>query len=292
MKRYVLILIFATTLAGHVTPLRAQCPEDPRDNGVCDTMYVEVFPPDTLLTGFVRVPIFVTHDVPNPLQDSLAMFQIPLCYTHTNPSKYCSVSHHWNSTALYPSPDSLLERSLFRHLMEDGDTVIHNWMMDQSQQLMGLEWSNRSVFLDGTSYIWFFLRRINLPEQHFGDASRVLLATITFRMEDTMTICVDSCFWPPSNQLQYIPKSTVGYVPRHNLPCCFSLSYPAVGDVNADGTINIGDVVHMINYLYRQGPAPPAPRVGDANCDQIVDVGDVVFLIIYLFRGGPPPECP
>jgi hypothetical protein len=254
-------------------------------------MYVEIFPQDTLLTGFARVPIFVTHDVPNPLQDSLAMFQIPFCYTHTNPGKYCSVSYHWNNMALYPSPDSLLDRSLFRHLIEDGDTVIHNWMMDQSQQLMGLEWSNRVVFLDGTSYFWFFVRRINLVEQHFGDASRVLLATLTFRTEDTMTICLDTCFWPPSNQLQYIPRSTVGYVPRHNLPYCFSLSYPAVGDVNADGIINIGDVVHLINYLYREGPAPPAPHVGDANCDQVVDVGDVVFLINYLFRGGPPPSC-
>jgi hypothetical protein len=29
---------------------------------------------------------------------------------------------------------------------------------------------------------------------------------------------------------------------------------------------------------------------GDANSDGVVGPGDVVFLINYLFRGGPPPN--
>jgi hypothetical protein len=67
---------------------------------------------------------------------------------------------------------------------------------------------------------------------------------------------------------------------------------PAVcGDVNADGKINISDVVYLINYLLINGPAPDPLWVGDCNCDGVVIVSDVVYLINYLFIGGPPPCC-
>jgi len=62
------------------------------------------------------------------------------------------------------------------------------------------------------------------------------------------------------------------------------------GDVNNDGEITIADVVYLINYLFRFGPAPiPIPQVGDANCNGNVDISDAVYLIRYLFKGGPPP---
>jgi hypothetical protein len=64
------------------------------------------------------------------------------------------------------------------------------------------------------------------------------------------------------------------------------------GDVNADGVVDIGDVVYLVYYLYRNGSPPvPISKVGDATCDDGVDVGDVVYLINYLYRGGDPPGC-
>ena len=63
------------------------------------------------------------------------------------------------------------------------------------------------------------------------------------------------------------------------------------GDANGDGVIDVGDVVYLINYLYKNGPPPVPIEAGDANCDDVVDVGDVVYLINYLFKGGPPPSC-
>ena len=53
----------------------------------------------------------------------------------------------------------------------------------------------------------------------------------------------------------------------------------------------MGDVVYLIAFLYRGGPAPVPMSVGDVNCDGIVDVGDVVFLINYLYRNGRIPRC-
>jgi len=66
---------------------------------------------------------------------------------------------------------------------------------------------------------------------------------------------------------------------------------PLRGDANGDGEINVGDVVYIINFLYRSGDPPVPLQAADANCDGIVDVGDIVYLINYLYRGGDPPDC-
>jgi hypothetical protein len=63
------------------------------------------------------------------------------------------------------------------------------------------------------------------------------------------------------------------------------------GDCNSSGAVEAGDVVYLISYLYRGGPAPAPLCVGDVNCDEGVAAGDVVYLISYLFRGGLSP-CP
>jgi len=63
------------------------------------------------------------------------------------------------------------------------------------------------------------------------------------------------------------------------------------GDANGDGVIDLGDILYLINYLYKGGPAPNPLQAGDANCDGTVDLGDVLHLINYLYKGGPPPGC-
>ncbi|UCB53493.1 MAG: hypothetical protein JSV10_05305 [Candidatus Zixiibacteriota bacterium] len=71
-----------------------------------------------------------------------------------------------------------------------------------------------------------------------------------------------------------------------HLPAQFQL-----GDANGDETVDVGDVVYLVNYLYKYGPPPDPVEAGDANCDAAVNVGDVVFLVNYLYKGGDPPGC-
>jgi hypothetical protein len=68
-------------------------------------------------------------------------------------------------------------------------------------------------------------------------------------------------------------------------------TYYTSGDANGDGLVDVGDVIYLINYLYKGGAAPDPLWVGDVNCDGQVNLGDVVYLINYLFKGGPAPDC-
>ncbi len=63
------------------------------------------------------------------------------------------------------------------------------------------------------------------------------------------------------------------------------------GDVNQDGVLDVGDVVFLINYLYKLGDTPlPFADQGDVNNDGIVELADVVLLINYLFKSGSAPQ--
>ena len=60
---------------------------------------------------------------------------------------------------------------------------------------------------------------------------------------------------------------------------------------NGDGTINVGDAVYVINYVFKNGPQPtPWTKCnGDANGDCACNVGDAVYIINYVFKNGPAP---
>jgi hypothetical protein len=272
----------------------ARCPEDTVDLGECDTLHVEAYPPDLLFTGpghLVRVLILVTHDLAI-IQDSIGSFAIPLCYSRSNPSKYCSLSQYWNTTpASWLAPD-FSTRSIFRHVVEGSDTLYHNRMADLAADFSGRDWDFVALHLQSGDHGHFRLALCptGFEDQRWWEGNRTLLATATFKLEDTMTICMDSCFWPPSTRLQFFRHDAREYYPRHRLPHCFSVSsFGARGDVNADGVISLGDAVYLLNYLFKGGNPPDPLETGDCNYDSIVDLGDVVYLLNYLFKGGPPP---
>ena len=61
------------------------------------------------------------------------------------------------------------------------------------------------------------------------------------------------------------------------------------GDVNGDLLVDIADVLFLINYLYKAGPAPDPLERGDVHHDGEVGLGDILYLINYLYKAGPPP---
>jgi hypothetical protein len=235
MKRDGLILLVLMILtSGLFSVSWGQCPEDPNDLGVCDTLNVicvNCNQPDTGSYYLIQYPLLITHDVADLSLDSVAGMQFPLCFTHTNPATYCSLSGYWNSTTVSTS-----FRSIFRHLVVGTDTTF-NWMLRQKE--LGDElgenwvWSNIILNLDGTSHFWLLLAPTTQPL--FGAESRVLMVTMTFRIQDTMHVCIDTCFWPPTSHLSFSRPTGQEWTPRDNLPYCFWVGPPQIQVTSPNG---------------------------------------------------------
>lgn len=120
-----------------------------------------------------------------------------------------------------------------------------------------------------------------------------LFTTLCFTLTDmTGLVQIDSIFLPPINRLLFTTTEPEGYCPQY-----VSGEFPVLpywpGDVTFDGEMrDISDVVYLINYIYKFGPAPPHPISADINNvvpDRIIDLEDVLYLINYLYRFGPEP---
>ena len=68
---------------------------------------------------------------------------------------------------------------------------------------------------------------------------------------------------------------------------------PAVcGDLTGDGYINILDIVFLLNYKYKGGPAPYPFNASDVNSDGRINILDIVYLLNLKYKDGPDPFCP
>lgn len=64
----------------------------------------------------------------------------------------------------------------------------------------------------------------------------------------------------------------------------------ACGDMDQSGAVDKNDVSKISEYAF-QGVAVPAGVNADLNADGVVNVLDVVILTNYTYRGGPAPTC-
>ncbi len=206
--------------------------------GNCDTICIN--DPGEHFPCFLYVSLFVTHDSntfwwqseSNWVQDSVKGFVLPLAWTSTNADKYCSLTTHWNENAMNPY-DPRFPRSIWRHFNpSELDSNRMAWLARQSQ---GLEWTFVILNITGDSSwykyeddslytpprMWLSMLAFDPTNRKWWEGDRTLLATFTFRLEDSTTICIDSTFWPPASHLQFGRMEGILYFPRSNLPICF-----------------------------------------------------------------------
>ncbi len=92
---------------------------------------------------------------------------------------------------------------------------------------------------------------------------------------------------------------TPGWYIDDVLMCSFK-AHPAApsfarGNCNADGKIDLGDAIFVLDHLFKGGSAPVCRSACDSDHNDTINLSDAVFLLNHLFRGGrpldPPVEC-
>jgi len=63
------------------------------------------------------------------------------------------------------------------------------------------------------------------------------------------------------------------------------------GDCDGDTQINILDITALINYLYKDGPAPDPVEAGNVDGEGGISILDVNYMINYIYKEGPPLNC-
>ncbi len=62
------------------------------------------------------------------------------------------------------------------------------------------------------------------------------------------------------------------------------------GDVNANSLVNLGDIVYLVNFIFKGGPAPSPICRGDANgSGGALSLPDVIYLVNFVFKGAAAP---
>jgi len=135
--------------------------------------------------------------------------------------------------------------------------------------------------------------------------SEVKLATICISntyAEDVQVLLIDTATTYPSNSVMISrnggsqPTVPIVLGVASNLgqygPSCFGDIRGNV-DCGSDETINIIDLIVLVDYMFSDGPTPGCFDEADLDVDGETSIGDLVFLVDYMFNSGPaPPACP
>ncbi|MBU8934300.1 MAG: S8 family serine peptidase [candidate division Zixibacteria bacterium] len=84
----------------------------------------------------------------------------------------------------------------------------------------------------------------------------------------------------------------INYEPQRFDPATISMIHVISGDLDYSLSINIGDLTHLVAYVFTGGAPPVCTEAGDCTGDMTINVADVTHLVTYLFQGGPPPGTP
>ncbi len=61
------------------------------------------------------------------------------------------------------------------------------------------------------------------------------------------------------------------------------------GDIDVSGSVDIADLIYIVDYSFTGGPAPLLPNLADVDGSCGIDIADIVHLVDYMFVEGPPP---
>ena len=115
----------------------------------------------------------------------------------------------------------------------------------------------------------------------------LLLGTVYFRALVTSpsgVIDIDSVSFPVGSRFSLAWQPISSFVPNY-VDCGQSdLLLGSHSDLNGDGMSTLSDIMFLVDFLFRGGPAPQPAAFADVNCDGRVNLVDAVFLVQQILQ--------
>jgi hypothetical protein len=229
-------------------------------DGDCSKPGHQINNPGSLFPCWLYISLFVTHDsntIPSGpyqgVQDSISTFVVPLNFWHDREDAGTEVIfptgrvrpdsfplRKWNNTRMdQGASQDRFYYSIFRHIVDEHGDTIHN-RFAQMDDDGWTDWTcNQDIdTLSGvpdSGYVFTILNPMSGTCERWWEGSRVLLATYTFKVSDSMHVSLDSTFWPPSGHLTFVRYDAPIYVPRHNLPLTIWVGPPRIEVTSPNG---------------------------------------------------------
>lgn len=233
---------------------------------------------------------------------------------------YNPPSNLWFSTAVYKKGSWVLH--MLRYVL--GDSLFFNGMAYYGQTYM-YSTANTQQFqaamenYSGQDLDWFFNEWVfspNLPIYHWswaetplGGNSRIHL---NIRQKQTnpplytmplqfkvSRISGDTIVTLPNNQTDQTfifqvsgDPTSLTFDPNYQIlsPYDSLKSFPyTAGDANNDASVDLTDIIWLVNSVFKGGATPDPRFLGDPNADCTVNLVDIVYLVNFVFKSGLAP---
>jgi len=146
-----------------------------------------------------------------------------------------------------------------------------------------------------------FLDLIGFSDNH-GDAIGVIQQEVT---DTNFFVCLDwipgpngdECAWweqvsfPPYDSMEITAETVTRLDTAYFRIDDGSMTILMCGDIAVYKTINILDIVALINYKFKHDSVPDYLETADVNADGAIDILDIINLVNYKFKGGLAPAC-
>jgi len=113
---------------------------------------------------------------------------------------------------------------------------------------------------------------------------------IDFIPLDTGIITIDSATVPPGVALEIVDTYAQNVAFNWQSKSIVVLPNVPTGDVDGTSNITSADIVFLVNFIFKGGPAPVECEAGgDVNCSGDINAADIIRLIGYVFKSGNEP---
>jgi len=120
---------------------------------------------------------------------------------------------------------------------------------------------------------------------------------LVLTIHDTGTALIDTATTdaPPGPPIGFTTPNVTSFIPAAIIMGQTHLQEQSIqpGDNNANNKVDLGDIIFLVNYIFKNGPEPINKPMSDVNVDCVLNLGDLIYLVNYIFKGGldPLPGC-